>query len=250
MPGGEKLERATPDDLVLVSFSGHGYTDERNEFYLIPSEAGPALKAGEQPGDEMLKRCVSEEELSRWLRRVDAGEMVLVIDACHSAATVAQPWFKPGPMGSRGLGQLAYDKRMRVLAASQADDFAVESGQLRQGLLTYTLVRDGLERGKADFRPKDGRVTLGEWLAYAEVRVPDLHERIRERRPLDDETEAGARPRGVLLQRDETQDRTKAVPATAALLEKSSLAKKGAFQTPALFDYSRGRRDVTLKELP
>jgi hypothetical protein len=69
-----------------------------------------------------LKGCVSGEELSRWLRKVDAGEMALVVDACHPAASVEQPWFKPGPMGSRGLGQLAYDKRMRVLAASQADD--------------------------------------------------------------------------------------------------------------------------------
>jgi hypothetical protein len=196
---------------------------------------------------------VSEEELSRWLRRVDAGEMALVIDACHSAATVAQPWFKPGPMGNRGLGQLAYDKRMRVLAASQADDFAIESGQLQQGLLTYALVRDGLEKGKADFRPKDARVALGEWLAYGEARVPDLHERIRERQPLDDgsagSSETGAQSRGVLLQRETPEERAKVLPATAALLEKSSLAKKRAFQTPALFDYSRGRPDVSVQEM-
>src|SRR5213078_261829 len=119
----------------------------------------------------------SSEELSLWLRDVDAGEMVMIVDACHSAATVEQEWFKPGPMGSRGLGQLAYDKRMRVLAASQADDFALESGNLRHGLLTYALVKDGLDTKKADFRPKDGRVTLGEWLAYGAERVPDLHRR-------------------------------------------------------------------------
>ena len=58
---------------------------------------------------------------------VDAGELAMVVDACHSAAAVQQPGFKPGPLGGRGLGQLAYDKGMRVLAASQADDVAVES---------------------------------------------------------------------------------------------------------------------------
>ena len=42
--------------------------------------------------------------------------MVMIIDACHSAGSVEHEGFKPGPMGSRGLGQLAYNKRMRILA--------------------------------------------------------------------------------------------------------------------------------------
>ena len=53
----------------------------------------------------------------------------MIVDACHSAASVDEAGFKPGPMGSRGLGQLAYDKGMRILAASQADDVALESGR-------------------------------------------------------------------------------------------------------------------------
>lgn len=40
---------------------------------------------------------------------IDAGQMVLVLDSCHSAA-VSGPDFKPGPMGDRGFGQLSYDK--------------------------------------------------------------------------------------------------------------------------------------------
>jgi hypothetical protein len=42
--------------------------------------------------------------------------MAIIIDACHSAASFEGEGFKPGPMGSRGLGQLAYDKRIRILA--------------------------------------------------------------------------------------------------------------------------------------
>jgi len=34
--------------------------------------------------------------------------MVIVVDTSHSAATVEEPGFKPGPMESRGLGQLVY----------------------------------------------------------------------------------------------------------------------------------------------
>jgi hypothetical protein len=40
---------------------------------------------------------------------------------------------KSGPMGCRGLGQLAYDKGMRILTASQADNMALEHDDLEHG---------------------------------------------------------------------------------------------------------------------
>jgi hypothetical protein len=83
-------------------------------------------------------------------------------------------------MGSRGLGQLAYDKGMRVLAASQAEDVALESDLIRQGLLTYALVRDGLEARQADRRPSDGIITLSEWLEYGVDHVPALYREVQE----------------------------------------------------------------------
>jgi hypothetical protein len=82
--------------------------------------------------------------------------------------------FKPGPMGSRGLGQVAYDKRMRVLAASQSTEVAHEYDYLGEGLLTYTLTHDGLDGKNADWKPKDGKITVGEWLAYAANAVPQF----------------------------------------------------------------------------
>jgi hypothetical protein len=87
---------------------------------------------------------------------------------------VAAEGFKPGPMGSRGLGQLAYDKGMRILAASKSKDSAVERGGIDHGLLSYALVDEGLTQGLADFQPKDGRILMSEWLAYAEQEVPKL----------------------------------------------------------------------------
>lgn len=71
-------------------------------------------------------------------------------------------------MGSRGLGQLAYDKRMRFLAASQSDAAALEDSRLEQGLLSYVLTEQGLKEGKADWKPIDKHITLGEWLAFFE----------------------------------------------------------------------------------
>ncbi len=88
----------------------------------------------------MLKSATFANELAEWLRWIDAGEMSFVLDSCDSASSVEANHFKPGPMGSRGLGHLAYDKRMRILAASQSNNAARESG-------------------KADWKPADQKIT-------------------------------------------------------------------------------------------
>jgi hypothetical protein len=97
-----------------------------------------------------------------------------VIDACHSDASVNEAGFKPGPFGSKGLGQLAFDKRMRVIAASTATGKAQEHSDLRHGVLTYALVIEGIRDEKADNSPPDGKIGLGEWLMYGRDRVPAL----------------------------------------------------------------------------
>lgn len=218
IPNASRLREATPEDLVIVSFSSHGYADAEGVFYLLPSDVGAG--ADRTVTRELLGRAVSSDELGLWLRGVDAGELVLVVDACHAAAAVEGREFKPGPMGARGLGQLAYDKGMRVLTATQAADAALESGALGQGLLSYALVRDGLERGAADFSARDGRVLLGEWLEFGRARVPELYELVR----------AG---------------RLKTVGGRDLLL---GPARRAGAQQPQLFDFARRRRrgDVTL----
>lgn len=183
VPGAARLQAATPDDLVVVTFSGHGHTEPDGSFYLLPSDSGPtvALSSSGHLPESALTQFISSSELEQWLIGIDAGQMALVIDACHSAASVAQPGFKPGPMGDRGLGQLAYDKGMLVLAASQSDDVALESDRLRQGLLTYAL-REGLSKqghGRlADLDTSDS-ITLTEWLSYGARRTPGVYEDLR-----------------------------------------------------------------------
>jgi WD40 repeat protein len=174
IPGAQRLQAATPDDIVIITFAGHGI-DANGEFYLVPQEFdGPRSE-----DSRALARAISATELSDWLKDVDAGDLSLVIDACHSAAAVDSKQFKPGPMGAKGFGQLAYDKGMRVLAATQADDVALESSRLQQGLLTYVLVTEGMEQGKADTAPKDRRIDIAEWLNYATQRVPVIHQNVQ-----------------------------------------------------------------------
>jgi hypothetical protein len=216
----EQLDRATPDDLVIFSFSGHGHTTPSGSFYMLPSDADPTAIVT----PARLRGFISSEELSRWLEAVDAGQLAMIIDACHSAASVATPGFKPGPMGDRGLGQLAYDKGMRILAASQPDDVALEIRKLRQGLLTAALLEGFEDRGgrlRAD-SDADGSVSLTEWLGYGEARTPGLYQ---------DAVDGKVK----LVSRDSAPD-----PRFRALVAAQA-------QTPSLFDFNRQGLDPSLR---
>jgi hypothetical protein len=171
-----QLDQTTPDDIVIFSFSGHGWADKKGNFYLVPSD-GMWRASDETPDKATL---ISAAELTRAFTALRAGEVALIIDACHSGASVDTGGFKPGPMGDAGLGQLAFDKGLRILAASQASDVAFEDPVLQQGLLTYALAREGItpDFGKAD-ENGDGRIVLDEWLRYAVGRLPSLSEESR-----------------------------------------------------------------------
>ncbi|HEX7314187.1 MAG TPA: caspase family protein [Pyrinomonadaceae bacterium] len=237
VPNASQLKRATPEDIVIVSFSSHGYADERGRFFLFASDAGSSGVLR-----DALSRAISSDELGAWLRDVDAGELILVVDACHSAASVQGEGFKPGPMGSRGLGQLSYDKGMRILTSTQADDVALESGLIEQGLLTYALTRDGLEAARADFRPRDARITVAEWLAYGVERVPALHAEV-ERKLAEMKAAAAA----ASLDGDEGA-RVVVFPEGGRGLKVKVSGQPARTQQPALFDFARRRRDAVLSK--
>ena len=103
-----------------------------------------------------------------------AGRMVLVIDACNSGQALEADEKRRGPMNSKGLAQLAYEKGMYILAAAQSYQAALEADELGHGLLTYALIEEGLKKAAADQAPKDGLVFLREWFDYATTRVPQL----------------------------------------------------------------------------
>lgn len=167
------LAAALPDDLVIFTYSGHGLTMADGEFHLLPSDADPTRA----PSSGNLATLISSRRLAEWFENIDAGQFALIIDACHSAAGVESPGFKPGPMGENGFGQLAYDKGMRVLVASQADNIALEVGKARQGLLTYSLLEGLVSRqGKLLADNNGDGLRLSEWLSYGERRTPSLYQ--------------------------------------------------------------------------
>jgi hypothetical protein len=80
-------------------------------------------------------------------------------------------------MDTKGLGQLAYEKGMYVLTASQDAELAYESAALKHSYLTYALVEEGLKVNIRDAdADADGQVLLREWFDYAKRRVPRMRQ--------------------------------------------------------------------------
>lgn len=172
IPNWQQLSKLTPNDMLFLFFAGHGLSDN-GQFYLFPYDIGTSNSR--EIDNTLLSKAISSLELDNWMRDIDAGDFILVIDACNSAASVQGEGFKPGPMGSRGLGQLAYNKGMKVLAASEAESVALESAELKHGLLTYALIEEGIGMSLADSSPRNRKINSKELLNYGQTRVPELH---------------------------------------------------------------------------
>ena len=190
----DALKRAEPEDTVVIYFAGHG-TAQSQRFYLIPHDlgyTGERTKLTEQGLSTMLAHSISDVELEAAVEGLDAGHLMLIIDACNSGQALEAEEKRRGPMNSKGLAQLAYEKGMYILTAAQSFQAALEAAQLGHGYLTYALVEEGLKTPAADTQPKDGVVIAREWLNFATVRVPQMQE------------EKMAQGRGIGLQQEIT----------------------------------------------
>jgi hypothetical protein len=198
-----KLKTAQPEDAVVIYFAGHGVATPDGRFYLIPHDLGydgPRAQLDAVSLRSILEHSISDRELEQALESIDAGQLVLVIDACNSGQALESEEKRRGPMNSKGLAQLAYEKGMYILTAAQSYQAALEQRRLGHGYLTYALVEEGLKTAAADGRPKDGQVELSEWLDYAVARVPLMQ--------AGTATDAQGR---ILEQEDDTKKKTRDV---------------------------------------
>ena len=170
-----KIKPAQPEDAVVFYFSGHG-TAEEDRFYLIPHDIGyqgSRSRLGNEGLATILTHSISDLELEEALKPVDADQLLLIIDACNSGQALKAEDERRGPMNTKGLAQLAYEKGMYVLTASQSDEVAFESAGLKHSYLAYALVEEGIKSGAAD-GDRNGQVFLKEWFDYATERVPRI----------------------------------------------------------------------------
>ena len=174
-----KLQRAQPEDTVAVFFSGHG-TSQNGRFYILPYDLGygdPNLPLDAERLKTVLSHSISDLELEQAFREIDVGHLILVVDACNSGQAIDPEDKRRGPMNTKGLAQLANDKGMYILTASQSLEAAYVSLALKRSYLSFALIEEGLKTPEvADVAPKDGLLSIREWFDYATNRVPQLRQ--------------------------------------------------------------------------
>lgn len=176
-----QLRAAGPDDAVVVYVASHGYADPQGNFYVVPYDTGQNWGVTEneltrclthtdesaqcKQTRDLLAHLISSSDLTAWWNGVDAGEMVMILDSCHSGAAPGKE-FRPGPLGDPGLGQLSYDKGMQILSASQPAQ--TERGEWISGGEGRTLLVDALE-AVAKQNPQQ---SVEQWLHGVEEKLP------------------------------------------------------------------------------
>lgn len=163
------LASGSEDDLVVVSFSGHGSNDHR----LVPVDA--------VPGD-LPTSCMSLESLAEQLDLIPAKQLLVILDCCFSGGFGGARVFAPSSARSisedrTALDALAKGSGRLVLTASGAGEPALETVEFGHGLLSYQLI-NGLQ-GK-DGLATDGRIALLDLFHYASKGVMAAAERLHE----------------------------------------------------------------------
>jgi hypothetical protein len=138
-------QKATPCDVLVVFFSGHGTTwgkegDKPNFFYLTKDITSTQL------ADDQVRNAyaVSDEDLKKWLVAIKARKQVLILDACNSGQAVENL----SGIGQRDLNAsqvIAFDilkdrTGTFILSGSASDMLSYEAAEYGQGLLTYSLL--------------------------------------------------------------------------------------------------------------
>ena len=167
-----------PRDVLVVFFAGHGYALKKKdgwEWYLIPYsrvwERRPLVR------EDISRYGIPSRELMRFLTTIPATKIFLILDSCRSGAVVEAMEGRAfdDAVGRKALRRIARVGGIHVLAASRANEDAIELQTVPHGALTFLLI-EGM-RGKADLN-RDQKVTVREIVGYATREMPLLSQRL------------------------------------------------------------------------
>lgn len=155
----EFFDAKTPDDLLLLYFSGHGVRDEFGSLYLALRNTSRARLRATALRSDFIRETMDQSRSKR---------IVLILDCCNSGAFAhGTKAVTGGSMGTASAFEGTGYGRI-VLTASDSTQFAWEGdkviGETQNSLFTHFLIK-GLE-GEAD-RDSDGRITVDELYDYA-----------------------------------------------------------------------------------
>lgn len=128
----QRMTECGPDDVVVITFSGHGSTTHE----LMTYDANPK---------DLQNTAVPLATLAEWFSRIPARRLLCVLDCCFSGGMgakvfVADATPRSAESGESLLDQISGRGRL-VLTATTSTQRAWETGRYRHGLLTYHLIQ-------------------------------------------------------------------------------------------------------------
>lgn len=142
-------EHAVENDVVLIYYAGHG-APENESTYWVTYDADI---------DDLYDTALSNDELSKMLKKIKSKTVISFLDSCYSAATINRNWharglrFKEDPFKKfKGTGKV-------VITSSDGRQESLELEKFGHGVFSHFLIT-GLE-GSAD-RNNDGFIVLDE----------------------------------------------------------------------------------------
>jgi helicase len=162
-----RLAASGPDDVVFVSFSGHGSDCHR----LVTHDA--------DPGD-MDGTTIRLDDLTRLFARIPARNVILALDCCFAGGAGARVFHEEiATRGARSteeiLGHVSGAGRL-ILTAAKPDQEAIEDRRRRHGLFTFHLL-EGL-RGAPEV-VKNDRIPLLGLMGFVTRRVIESAKQVR-----------------------------------------------------------------------
>ncbi len=161
----EALEKIIkPEDMVVLTFAGHGITDDEGDGYLVMSDSDSGNAAS------LYASCLPVNDVLAWMSRLKVKKSLLILDACRN-----------NPAKSRSLSVESTGLKIPRFqtAEVQAVFYGTMNGYLSyedpesgHGMFTRYLL-EGLQ-GKADYQSagnRDGIVTFRELATFVEEGV-------------------------------------------------------------------------------
>ncbi len=186
--GTHLKNKASPDDMVIIFFAGHGATEKDMtspdgdglEKYLLPYDADPK---------DLYATALPMGEISRIFNRIRSDRLLFIADSCYSGASGGRTIGIEGiraNLSDSFFDRVTSGKGRLIISASGANEVSSESDIFQQGVFTYYFLQ-GL-RGAADI-DKDTLVTVDEAFRYVSYHVPEATD--QEQHPLRKGTVTG-----------------------------------------------------------
>lgn len=175
----EFAKEATPYDVVILYFAGHGISlgqDEKVQFYYLTQDvlANPTAK----DTAILQQSTISSNELTTWQSAITAPKKVMILDACQSGQLlndISKERSLTNARRGRALDRMKNRSGMFILSGSAADQSSLEASPFGHGLLTYSLLQG---MSLVSSRDADKLLNVQELFQHSKDQVEKMAKRI------------------------------------------------------------------------